>query len=649
MKKFLYPTLALSAFFLASCSSEEPLSGSSDPNVVTFTATLPGDMISRAETDTRPLTMMYAVYEVDGDRAKVVATGDASAPEVTYADGHYSVSIPLVHNKTYDFVFFAKSDNSDAYEFNTLEGKVDVNYDKMTLNTDDHDVFFTSCTKTVDGNSEAITLKRPMAQLNIATNDYEQASGVTTTVTLNHLHNVLDLRSGVASGPDNTIEAIHENLEPLSEPLTLDGTDHTHMVKAYVLTGSLIEGDNVNTAASETMDVKVEFSNGRKHEISNVPVRRNNRTNLYGALLSSDTDFTIDIDDEFAGTINNPVRVSTSQALANAMNKGGYIEATDNIVVTDPIVIRNAETHLNVGNNKVTFQTEMYVAEGAEVIISGASDSERGELVSDLADDHLFNLQNNGKLTVENVDITYVETTKKAVSVFSVSGNDFELVVKNSNIDPRAYALASNASNPDQSGSIYFENVVVRQSQPVDGTPMTINIPVKFTAKDCVFEGINHAFLMRGGDYDFTNCEFTLMLDFDATTHQNTNTKDDIRKYRNVSNIRSMWRDGDAATISAVTMGNRTRTSYRYPTNVVMRGCTINLPEVARYQDTGNPVGDLNASLPAVYVYANQEEGNGVTFTYDAATKINGAEEYASPNIIVNGQPTFNYTADYTE
>lgn len=78
-------------------------------------------------------------------------------------------------------------------------------------------------------------------------------------------------------------------------------------------------------------------------------------------------------------------------------------------------------------------------------------------------------------------------------------------------------------------------------------------------------------------------------------------------------------------------MGNRSASSYRYPTNVTMNGCEVSInPAVESFEDK-------SLIIPAIYAYANQEEGMGVTFNYDAATKIVGEQKYESANIVVNG------------
>ncbi len=299
MKKLIFCSLAVAGSIgLASCSSEEPaVANGSD--VVTFTASIPDRMMSRADDGDTPLTLMYAVYDTDG--GKVVAFNEAGAPEVAYADSKYTVSIPLVHGKEYSFVFWAQSDKSDAYDFDTENGTVAVNYDKMELNDDSHDVFFTSLTKTVDGNGESVTLRRPMAQVNVATDDY--VDGITTKLSLSNIHTTLDLRTGVASGAVETAVNTFSGLEPYGK-ITLDDKEYHHMAMAYVLTGSELEGDDLHTAKPETMNMQLEFSNGRNHRIDNVPVRRNNRTNLYGSLLSSTSDFTIDLDHGFSNDTN---------------------------------------------------------------------------------------------------------------------------------------------------------------------------------------------------------------------------------------------------------------------------------------------------------------------------------------------------------
>lgn len=81
-----------------------------------------------------------------------------------------------------------------------------------------------------------------------------------------------------------------------------------------------------------------------------------------------------------------------------------------------------------------------------------------------------------------------------------VDMKDVTLIPNNIN----TYAFSTDASSTDQNIHINMENVKILPSVII-ACPMLCNLPVTFTAKDCVFEGCNQAFIARGGDYTFTN------------------------------------------------------------------------------------------------------------------------------------------------
>ena len=77
--------------------------------------------------------------------------------------------------------------------------------------------------------------------------------------------------------------------------------------------------------------------------------------------------------------------------------------------------------------------------------------------------------------------------------------------------------------------------------------------------------------------------------------------------------------------LSALTVGNKAPNAYQYPT-------TLNLVNT-----TVETVGTFASFFPAMYVWANEGEGLGVTITYDDQCEFTGAITYGNSNITVNG------------
>ena len=92
----------------------------------------------------------------------------------------------------------------------------------------------------------------------------------------------------------------------------------------------------------------------------------------------------------------------------------------------------------------------------------------------------------------------------------------------------------------------------------------------------------------------------------------------------------SNWGSGNSINLAAIVVGNKVddnSKSYKYRSVLNIENSTI---------ETAGVHADL---FPALYVWANKEAENGVTITYDAATKFYGARTYGNDgaNTTVNG------------
>lgn len=193
MKKVLFSTVAMSALMLmaTSCADDQTsdLKAGAE-STVTITAQLPGDMGTRAFADgTKATELHYAVYEkgtttrlavckkTDGTKGQLEGTATMTGLQTT-------ISLQLTTGKEYDFVFWADAPGDNVYTFNSENQTVTVNYANAENNTDNLDAFFgQKKALKVSGNmSISQELRRPFAQINIGTDDFDAAAAAGYTV-----------------------------------------------------------------------------------------------------------------------------------------------------------------------------------------------------------------------------------------------------------------------------------------------------------------------------------------------------------------------------------------------------------------------------------------------------------------------------------
>ena len=356
MKKQL-SKLAIFALLLstASCSDEQfagDLTGGE--TTVTFNAQLPAGLQTRAAGDgLTATTLSYAVYE-QGKTTPVITSED----EVTFENRQASVSLRLAKGKTYDFLFWAdaygKGDAKNPYtvDFNTQT--LTVNYDNALSNDESRDAFFGKATAVaVKGAvSENITLKRPFAQLNIGTNDMEEArtAGINTgdlqsSVKVSGIFSGMNLMTGEVS---NSVNVIFDSNAIPKETFTADGRTFAYLALNYLLVSK--EKGLVNCEFTYTDGATTDNT----LTIDNVPVQRNYRTNIFGSLLTGSVDFDITIEPDFETPDNN------YQELLLAAQNGGKVVLTENVTLTEALTIAsNVHTVIDLNGHDIINNTSV--------------------------------------------------------------------------------------------------------------------------------------------------------------------------------------------------------------------------------------------------------------------------------------------------
>ncbi|MBR6757706.1 MAG: hypothetical protein IKM35_04450, partial [Bacteroidaceae bacterium] len=157
---------------------------------------------------------------------------------------------------------------------------------------ENRDAFYKIQEITVRGTqSETVELRRPFAQLNIGTNDYEASKKAGyepkySSVTVKGLGSTLNLWDGTVDAARNEITFGFNDI-PTGETFPVD--DYEYLAMNYLLVPAEQEVVDIEFSYGETATAE------KTRTVGSVPVQRNHRTNIYGQLLTSDVDINVEI------------------------------------------------------------------------------------------------------------------------------------------------------------------------------------------------------------------------------------------------------------------------------------------------------------------------------------------------------------------
>lgn len=299
MKTKLFSMFAVVAMLLTtSCSNDETnelISG--EPVTTSFKVQLPNSIGTRpnkgakkAFADGKTATVLkYMVFDENNNRVTTIPTGEQPINLST------DVQLSLITGKKYKIVFWAA--NATAPYTIDETGKVTVNYEGMKTNDESLDAFCRCYEFTAGAEVEnPVKLYRPFAQLNVGTKDMDKAvkagfnkDAAKTMVQVSGIANTLNLLTGEVDGE---VEVTCDlNAIPTGETFPKEGYEYLSM--DYLLVGK---------ETKSVVDVKWTVTDGTfnsERTFTNVPMQGNYRTNIFGNLLTSPTDFNVEIDPAF--------------------------------------------------------------------------------------------------------------------------------------------------------------------------------------------------------------------------------------------------------------------------------------------------------------------------------------------------------------
>lgn len=623
--------LVLSALLLTSCQRDELQGGSISGEEVTvsISAVVPGDGGAVVKSDDNPGNgsevnrCILEVYLLEGEDGSATASlyGTRQVVKVENLTAAFE-DLNLITGQKYRLVLWADHVEDPENGLGTdlyydTENLPSVSYKSGTeyeSNEDRRDAFFKVEEFELDGPEDrTVSLTRPFGQINIITTDYglipsthSDLLPVMVKLAFQSIPTSIDLVNGTV----NAMAEVTTSTAVEIAGLDVDGEEDSKQLSFdYILAPA--EGQTV--VSEFTMSFLKEDGTtpvAKDYTFENIPVQRNYRTNVSGALLTDRTGVDVVVKPGFDGdeeVIDGKLVISSVDRLMNALENGGRVMLAQDMEIDrsseestgpdDPNrIVVEEDVEIDLNRHKLTLKGDSRMAaNNAEIRISNGyieSESQSAEIFRFFANE-------GGKVVVENVEMDVPGTTGVG---FNPGANNARLEVRNSTIIAGKYAVGTNAADPVSGAEIVIDNSILKAQ-----TPILVNINANTKITNCTFEGTVQGGLFRGGQYEVTGSTFIL----NSSTEQSGETYLDKN-----------WADGNKVPGAALVVGNRASDAYQYPTVLKISDSEL------QSKGTG--------SSPAVYVYANQGEELGVTIDYDGC-EFTGDFEVASGNVTVNG------------
>lgn len=590
MKKLFSLFLSAMMMVLASCTQEDQSNLPVGQEVTTQVNLLLPTM-QRVAHDEPALNGMrvYLIVSHEDQIIKVDSLMNVNQNSINF-------NVRLVTGLEYDIAAWADF-GADYYTVSAAEGRVSMKLGEgnaITGSDNKRDAYY-GIVKAVSDVSDgiSITLKRPFGLVKVVAQDYDEPTvgplGLTsysTTINMPTALNLLDGNADTDTSKDVVISASF----------------------ADITTGELSYDYIFANAQKELIDFNMDYKDAdgttqTSYSFTEIPLQRNYKTNISGNVFTKVGSLTITIDQKWEDKYDH---IIDGGALTDAL-----VHATDGDVITlvapitlfEPLsmTLEEGETVvLDLNENVLTFDegaaNDITVKNGTLFIKGGKINSQKVGSV-----DGCIAAFETGAVVMEDVEYT---TTGCAFFI----KDEGTLIIKNSTVHAGAYAVTSNASESPQQITVTLENSTFTGSSPI-----MLNVPSTITIDDCDINGTTQGVVVRGGTATVSNSTITLTY--------NDNDYATIASYFKERD----WGSGNMVNCAALTIGNKGTGAYQYPTNVTLINTELAL------------AGAHGDAFPALYAYANQGTGLGVTLNYDENCIFAKEPIYGSNNITVNG------------
>lgn len=361
--------------------------------------------------------LYYQVFDAEGNviEGLGVQTAELSGKKAT-------VSFQLIKDQIYNFIFWAQTAETGYYTIDETEGLKKITADYTThkgANDENRDAFFAvEKAITINGPiTKTVTLKRPFAQINVATTDVLKAgettvkvdfTGATSAVTVKGVPTVFSPLTDGLSSSVNALQFASAAIPGGNFAVTGSTETYEYLAVNYVFApvdGTVYDVEAALNVAGKDVTVKV----------PSVPAKRNYRTNIYGNLLTTTADFNVEIDPGFAGEENispiivNGVAYQTLDAAVAAAKTGEQtiIALSQDMAGNGVKTIKGQDVVIDLGGHTFDIDGSLVGSTGTETsgfqLLKGSKVTfKNGTLKSKKAS---LLIQNYSDLTLENVTL----------------------------------------------------------------------------------------------------------------------------------------------------------------------------------------------------------------------------------------------------
>ena len=279
-KNILLNILAIVVILLTTACEKNDIPTNDNKTTISFEVSTP-KMATRSFSQGELINKLkYAVY--DSDHTLMQRTELQGEAQVI--SGATKVTLQLAAGKEYYVLFWAAAEGA-PYDVNWDQKTMTVDYSITMCNDERGDAFYYyhHIPSTQKSGSVPITLTRPFAQLNIGTNDLSEATGNRTNIDCTQVkvnaYKTLNFVDGSATGISYVTFALNTRPD-ISRTFPVDG--YKYLTMNYILVGTNEVKSNV-----ELFYAAANGNNLQQRTFNSVPLQRNHRTNIYGALLSN--------------------------------------------------------------------------------------------------------------------------------------------------------------------------------------------------------------------------------------------------------------------------------------------------------------------------------------------------------------------------
>ena len=480
MKKILLFASALAGLFLAGSCQKENLEPAAQGGV-TYEITLPGGPQTKGEAGYDVYDLHYEVYKT-ADATALASASLLFEKTVEMTGNKTTVTLDLLNDQDYTILFWANkagaNENNQYFDLNDLRNVV---VKTATANNDNRDAFcgMDQLVNHDGAQSKTVELKRPFAQINIATlvptvaqigydvkptHSYVKVSSIPTA---------FNVFTGLPVGNTTAVEfSTTDNQAPIPVgSIKVNNTDYNWVAMNYVLVPeSVVDVEYQITTVNGTV----------KNTIPSVPVKKNYRTNIIGNLLTSSATYNI--------------------VLLPGFEEGEYT------------VENGGNTSVKV-TNAAEF-TEAFADENMDVIVLG-DDINLNELMTRAAADPTFTVAAAKTLTIDlgghKLSATSAQSGKN-YNMLDVNGGT--LTVKNGTIEYKhlgenmGWNSSTNIFNVTAGGALNLEGVTAKNLGGSDmGFVAHLNNwgEVTLNAENCTLESNYVPVRVFNSGYDMNN------------------------------------------------------------------------------------------------------------------------------------------------